>query len=53
MNIVLCERMPDIYAAAMGNQMYTALCDTIEDAREFAEFVLDEQARIVLPSLFA
>ena len=50
--IVLCERMPDIFSAAMGNQMYTALCDTIEDAREFAEYVLDEQAAIVTPALF-
>ena len=50
--IVLCGRMPDIFAAAMGNQMYTAVCDTIEDAREFAKFVLDEQAEIVTPALF-
>jgi len=50
--IVLCERMPDIFSAAMGNQMYTALCDTIADAREFAEYVLDEQAAIVTPALF-
>ena len=52
MNIVICERMPDIFSAAMGNQMYTALCDTIEEAREFAAFVLDEQAQIVTPALF-
>lgn len=50
--IVMCERMPDVFAAAMGNQMYTAVCDTIEEAREFAEFVLDEQAQIVTPALF-
>ena len=50
--IVLCERMPDIFAAAMGNQMYTAVCDTIEEAREFAVYVLDEQAEIVTPALF-
>lgn len=40
----MCQRMPEIFTAAMGNQMYTALCDTIEEAREFATFVLDEQA---------
>lgn len=51
--IVMCERMPEIFSAAMGNQMYTALCDTIEEAREFATFVLDEQAAIVTPALFA
>ena len=50
--IVLCERMPDIFAAAMGNQMYTALCDTIEEAREFAVYVLDEQAEIANPTIF-
>lgn len=50
--IVLCERMPDVFAAAMGNQMYTALCDTADEAREFGEFVLDEQARIVNPALY-
>ncbi|MBQ6388749.1 MAG: carbamoylphosphate synthase large subunit [Mogibacterium sp.] len=50
--IVMCERMPDVFSAAMGNQMYTALCDTIEEAREFASFVLDEQAKIVTPALF-
>lgn len=50
--IVLCERMPDIFAAAMGNQMYTALCDTADEARAFGDFVLDEQARIVNPALY-
>ena len=50
--IVMCERMPDVFSAALGNQMYTALCDTIEEAREFARFVLDEQAEIVNPALF-
>ena len=29
------------------------LCDTIEEACEFATFVLDEQAPIVTPALFA
>ncbi|MBR7087775.1 MAG: carbamoylphosphate synthase large subunit [Mogibacterium sp.] len=50
--IVLCERMPDIFTAAMGNQMYTAVCDTLEEAREFATYVLDEQAPIVTPALY-
>lgn len=50
--IVMCERMPDVFSAAMGNQMYTAVCDTIEEAREFAVYVLDEQAEIVTPALF-
>ena len=50
--IVMCDRMPDIFAAAMGNQMYTAVCDNLDEARAFATFVLDEQAPIVTPALF-
>lgn len=51
--ITMCQRMPDVFAAAMGNQMYMALLETEDDVREFADYTLDEQARIVLPSLFA
>jgi hypothetical protein len=47
------ERMPDVLSGAMGNQMYMALLETEDDVREFADYTLDEQARIVLPSLFA
>ena len=50
--ITMCQRMPDVFSAAMGNQMYMALLDTEDDVREFAEYILDEQARIVLPSLY-
>ena len=51
-----CDRLSrngvTVLAAAMGNQMYTAVCDTLEEAREFAVYVLNEQAEIVTPALF-
>jgi hypothetical protein len=50
--ITMCQRMPDVFAAAMGNQMYMALLDTEDDVREFASFVLDEQAPLLLPTLY-
>jgi hypothetical protein len=40
--IVLNGRLPDIFAAAMGNQMYAALCGTMEEIREVGEFILDD-----------
>ena len=51
--MVMCQRMPDIFAEAMGNQMYLALLDTEDEVRDYVEFILDEQARIVIPSLYA
>ena len=50
--ITMCQRMPDVFAAAMGNQMYMALLDTEDDVREFASFVVDEQAPLLLPTLY-
>jgi hypothetical protein len=35
----MCERMPDVLSGAMGNQMYTALLDTIEDVEAYNEFI--------------
>ena len=32
-------RMPDLYAAAMGNHMYTAKFTLKEDMEEFVDFV--------------
>ena len=40
--IVMCDRMPDALADAMGNQMYTAKLDTYEDLREYVHFIHDE-----------
>ena len=51
--IVMCQRMPDIFSEAMGNQMYIALLDTEDEVREYVEYIIDEQARIVIPSLYA
>lgn len=51
--MVMCERMPDIFATAMGNQMYTALLDTEDEVREYVKYILDDQAEIVIPSLYA
>ena len=48
----MCQRMPDVFVAAMGNQMYMALLDTEDDVREYVSFVLDEQARLLMPTLY-
>ena len=37
--IVMCERMPEIMSAAMGNQMYTAHAADFAAAQEFIRFV--------------
>ena len=50
--LVMCERMPEVFATAMGDQMYTALLDNIDEVREYGLFVLDDQAPIVIPSLY-
>lgn len=51
--ITMCQRMPDVFVDAMGNQMYMALLDTEDDVREYVSFVLDEQAPLLMPSLYA
>lgn len=51
--LVMCERMPEIFATAMGDQMYTVLLDSEDEVREYGLFILDEQAPIVIPSLYA
>ena len=50
--IVMCERMPEIFSTAMGSQMYVALMDTEDEVREYVRYILDDQAEIVIPSLF-
>ena len=39
--LVMCERMPQVMAATMGNQMYMAKAKTQEDKEEFLRFVLE------------
>ena len=50
--ITMCQRMPDIFSAAMGNQMYMALLDSEEEVRDYIAYILDEQAKILMPSLY-
>ena len=35
----MCERMPDVLSGAMGNQMYTAVLDTLDEVMEYNEFI--------------
>ncbi|MBQ3291040.1 MAG: carbamoylphosphate synthase large subunit [Mogibacterium sp.] len=37
--MAMCERMPDALSAAMGNQMYTAFADNMDQVEEFIAFV--------------
>ena len=37
--IVMAERMPDVLSGAMGNDMYTAIVESEEAVKEFADFV--------------
>lgn len=37
--MVMCERMPELFKAAMGQQMYTMKLNTKEELTEFVEFV--------------
>lgn len=37
--MVMCERMPELFKAAMGQQMYTVKVNTKEELTEFVEFV--------------
>lgn len=38
-SMVMCERMPEIFKAAMGQQMYTVRLNTKEEVTEFVNFV--------------
>lgn len=37
--IVMCERMPELFKAAMGQQMYTVKLNTKEEVTDFVKFV--------------
>lgn len=50
--ITMCQRMPDVFHAAMGSQMYMALLDTEKDVAEFVYYILDEEAPKLMPHLF-
>ena len=38
-HMVMSERMPEVLSGAMGNQMYTARFETLEEVEEFIRFV--------------
>lgn len=42
-SLVMCERMPEIFKAAMGQQMYTVKLRTKEEVDEFVSFVHEKQ----------
>lgn len=37
--MVMCERMPDLFAAAMGQQMYTVRLDSLDEVKKFVTFI--------------
>ena len=41
--IKMCERMPEVLATAMGNQMYTALLPDKESMDEFVKYVCEKE----------
>ncbi len=47
-NIVTAERMPDVFAAAMGNQMYIAVFDDLDKAFEYGEYILEYNYEYVM-----
>jgi hypothetical protein len=50
--ITMCQRMPAVFYAAMGSQMYMALLDTEDEVREYVTYVLDEQGPLIMPTLY-
>ena len=41
--LVMCERMPELFSAAMGQQMYTVRLQTIEEVKDFVSFVHEKR----------
>ena len=39
----MCERMPEVLATAMGNQMYTAILPDKESMDEFVKYVCEKE----------
>ena len=40
---VMCERMPELFSAAMGQQMYTVLLQSMEEVNDFVSFVHEKR----------
>jgi hypothetical protein len=41
--MVMCERMPELFSAAMGQQMYTVKLQTMEEVSDFVSFVHEKK----------
>ena len=41
--MMMCERMPELFSAAMGQQMYTVRLSTMDEVKEFINFVHEKQ----------
>ena len=41
--IVMCERMPELFSAAMGQQMYTVRLQCMEEVNDFVTFVHEKE----------
>ena len=41
--MVMCERMPELFSAAMGQQMYTVKLQTMEEVNDFVSFVHEKK----------
>ena len=41
--MVMCERMPELFSAAMGQQMYTVILQTMEELNDFVTFVHEKK----------
>ena len=42
-NMMMCERLPDLFYDAMGQQMYTVRLNTLDEVHEFMHFVQDKR----------
>ncbi len=42
-SMVMCERLPEIFSAAMGQQMYTVRLGSLQEVKEFVDFVQSRQ----------
>jgi len=47
-DIITAERMPDVFSAAMGNQMYMAVFGEVADALEFGRYILEDNFEYVM-----
>ena len=42
-HMVMCERMPELFSAAMGQQMYTVWLQSMEEVNDFVQFVHEKR----------